>query len=229
MKTTQKVFSLSKNKKNELIFEFSLSNISIRGGIKRLIKILLSFIVWFFIPIFSFFDFLAQKKQLVLASVGLGIGLGLSVLISQRPDALFAFPHSATNSLVISVARLTIPGIDLSVPVGLGNVQELVHTFSDSGIIHDERTSGLENQGVVVLTEVGFSGVLDNLESVGIGDEIVLEGSNTAKYIFRVTEIRNMEAEYLPNVIGLYDDAVVIYKPLDLFRSQLYIVIAQPV
>lgn len=219
--------SVYKNAKNELVIEFQPQDLSLRKFLKFVIKSFLSLLVKIFTPIFAILDFLATKKQLVLSSVGLGIGLALSVLISQRPDALFAFPPMVDRKPQVYTQKMEIEKIDLSVPVELGTVQDILQTFSSSGLVHDERSAGLSS-GVSVIFDTGVGDSLEQFDKVRIGDRIELTGTNEAKYIYSVTEIRTVDSEYLPNVVGLYDEAVIIYKPLNLLRTRLYIVIAQP-
>ena len=226
MSQKNSVFSLHKNSHGDLIFEINPQKLSGKLIIKSILSILLKILL----PVFSVFDFLASKRKLVISSVGLGIGLGLSVLVTQHPDTLQAFPSlSLANLSKIRAQRLVISAIDLSVPVETGSVQDLLENISLDVLIHDERSADLGNYQPVVISEVGLKTILKDLEKVRIGDEIVIEGSNTAQYLYRVTEIRDMKAEYLPNVIGVNDDSLILYKSKNLVRTQLFIVIAKPV
>lgn len=226
MSQKNSILSLHKNSKGDLIFEINPQIISAKLIIKSILSILLKLLL----PIFSFFDFLANKRKLVISSVGLGIGLGLSVLVTQHPDTLQAFPLLSISSLTnIRAQRLVISSIDLSVPVETGSVQDLLENISLDVLIHDNRSADLGSYQPVVISEVGLKTILKDLEKVRIGDEIIIEGSNNAKYLYRVTEIRDMKAEYLPNIIGVNDDSVILYKSKNLLRTQLFIVIAKPV
>lgn len=226
MSNNNRVISLTKSIKGDLIFEINPQKLSF----KLLIKSLISLTLKILLPIFSFFDFLASKRKLVISSVGLGIGLGLSVLATQHPDTLQAFPSLALSNLSqIRPEQLVISSIDLSVPIETGSVQDLLENISLDVLIHDERSADLGSFKPVVISEVGLKSILKELEKVAIGDEISIQGSNNAKYLYRVTEIRDINSEYLPNVIGLNEDSLVLYKSKNLLRTQLYILIAKPI
>jgi len=220
------IFSLRKNPKGEIILEFSPEIITFKKVVKGILLILLKVST----PIFSFFDFLASKRKLVISSIGLGIGLGLSVLVTQRPDTIQAFPQlSVVNNFNIRVERIVISSIDLSVNVVTGNVQNLVENIQLGELVHDERSSELGSSNPVVVADVGIKNILVNLESVKIGDEIQIQGSNNATYRFKVSEIRDIKAEYLPNVIGSQEESLILYKSKNVLRTKLYILIAKPV
>lgn len=226
MQNTYKIINLSKNAKGELIFEFLPENITVTSIIKGFFVILLKITA----PMFRFFDFLASKKKLVISAVGLGIGLGLSVLVTQRPDAIQAFPElvGVTDSQV-RASQLIISSIDLSAPVVTGSVQDLIKNAGLSELIHDERSANLGGQTPVVISDVSIKNILSDLESVKIGDTVLITGSNSAQYTYKVTEIRDMKAEYLPNVIGANAESLILYKAKNLLRTQLYMLIAKPV
>lgn len=218
--------SLTKNSKGELIFEVNPEAITAFSIIKGVFALLLKI----FLPIFSIFDFLASRRKLVISSIGLGIGLGISVLVTQRPDTIQAFPDfSIQNTQTIRVQRVIIPSIDLSAPVVTGSVQDLIENINLSELVHDNRSAGLGSHQPVVIADVGVKNILVNLELIKIGDDVTIQGTNNANYNYRVIEIRDMKAEYLPNVIGAQDETLIIYKAKNIFRTQLYMVIAKPV
>lgn len=226
MSHQNKIFSLSKNNSGDLVFEVNPQNFRIVSLIKAVLSLLLKIVF----PLFSFFDFLASKKKLVISAVGLGIGLGLSVLVTQHPDTLQAFPTIAPESEAnIRAQRLVISEIDLSSEVATGNVQDLFENVTVDRLIHDERSSELGGLQPVVITQVGIKDILNNLEDLQIGDEIQVQGTNTALYSYRVVEIRDMKAEYLPNVIGANEESLIVYKSKNVLRTRLYMVIARPV
>lgn len=226
MTDENKVFGLSKNARGEIVFEIHPQNLSIVSLIKGVLAVLLRILL----PLFTFFDFLATKRKLVISSVGLGIGLGLSVLVTQRPDALQAFPSLVgTQNRNIRAQSVTIPSIDLSTPVTTGNVQDLLENVTLNSLVHDERSAELGNTEPVVIAEVGLQNILSELQAVQIGDEIQVQGSNNGLYRYKVTEIRDMKAEYLPNVIGVTQEALILYKSKNILRTQLYMVIAKQV
>ena len=219
---------MRKNNDWDISFNLAIEELTFKNVLKLVIKRLLSFVVWFFIPLFSFFDLLATKRKLVISSVGLGIGLGLSVLVTQHPDILQAFPQlNIQDTTGVHVARLHISNIDLSVPVIHTSVQDVVNNTTSNALVHDERSGKLGGKSPVVIAQVGLDPILRELESVAIGDTIIVEGSNGAQYHFIVTQIRDMQAEYLPSVVGAHESALIIYKPKNVLRTRLYMVIAQ--
>lgn len=221
---------LRKSAQGDLILEIKPENFSVRGVLKAAVKLVLSSLITITFPIFAFLDALASRKKLVISSIGLGVGLGLSVLITQRPDALQAFPDLATESTVeIRAARVVIPSIDLSTSVTTGSLQDLLKNSTIDTLIHDDRSAAVGSSGPVVIADVGVTNILENLEQVTIGDVVEVKGTNNATYNYRVTEIRDMKAEYLPNVVGAYQNVLILYKANNLFRTQLHIVIASPV
>lgn len=215
---------LHKNTKGDIIFEFNPHTFTITS----LIRIVLTLLLKIFLPLFALIDFLASKKKLVISSVGLGIGLGLSVLVTQHPDTLQAFPTlNEAEKQSIYVQQIRIPSIDLFTPVERGNVQDVLENVSIHSLVHDERSAELGGSYPVVVAEVGLDAILKNLEQVQIGDNIVVQGSNEAEYHFTVTEIRDMKAEYLPNVVGVNTNALILYKSKNALRTQLFMVIAK--
>lgn len=222
------LISLRKNSSGDVIFEINTENITLRAVLKTCIKGFLTVLLKLFLPLFSFFDYLASKKKLVISGVGLGIGLGLSVLISVRPDTLQAFPTLATAQGDVMATFVTIKSIDLQVPVEPGSVQDVFANAGLSTLIHDERSAELGSSGVVVIADASVKNIFENLDSVAIGDIIEVTGTNNGRYTFVVTEIRDMQAEFLPNVIGAQSEAVILYKTKDVLRTQVYMVIAKP-
>lgn len=226
MSKENKVLSVHKNTQGDVVLEFNPQNITFVA----VIKIILSSFLKIFLPIFAFFDFLATKKKLVISGAGLGIGLGLSVLVTQHPDTLQAFPTIVGDSNTPIVAQqIVISSIDLSSFVVSGSVQDIFKSPGSGLLIHDERSSELGGNYPVVIAEVGLQNILSNLDNVQIGDTVIVRGSNAADYKYAVTEIRDMKAEYLPNVIGANSDSVIIYKAKNFLRTQLFMVIAKPI
>lgn len=226
MSVEKPFLKLHKNIQGDIIFEFNPQNITIIS----VIKVLLLLFLKIFIPLFSFFDFLAARKKLVISSVGFGIGLGLSVLVTQHPDMLQAFPTlSETEKQMIYAQHIRISTIDLSAAVTQGNVQDLLENISVHSLIHDERSAELGGSYPVVIAEVGVDPILKNLGQVKIGDTIIITGSNAAEYYYTVTEIRDMRAEYLPNVVGVNTNALILYKSKNILRTQLLMIIAKPI
>ncbi len=220
------IVSFKKNSAGDIIFEINPQNIRISLVIKTILLILLKITL----PLFAFFDFLATKKKLVISSIGLGIGLGLSVLVTQHPDALQAFPElTSSKDNKIAVNQIQIPSIDFRSQVVPGNVQDIFENISLEYLIHDERSSELGGSFPVVVAQVGGLDILNNLEKVQIGDEVLVRGSNNALYQFRVTEIRDMKAEFLAHVIGANDESIILYKSKNVLRTRIYIVIAKPI
>lgn len=221
-----RVLTIRKNAQGEIILEVQPRNIRL----KSLVKGFLSVLVAICIPVFSFFESLAVRKRLVVTSVGLGIGLGFSVLVTQHPDTLQAFPViPATYTTPIRATRVTIPSIDLDSKVVTGTVQEVWESFTLESLVHDERSSELGGSTSVVIAEVGLSGILTDLESVALGDTIEVRGSNSALYRYTVTEIRDIRAEHIGSVIDTGANSLVLYKAKNMLRSQLYMLIAQPI
>jgi len=66
------------------------------------------------------------------------------------------------------------------------------------------------------------------MEAISIGDEIIVIGKNNGTYKYRVIEIREIEAQYLTNVIDKEENSLIIYKPENLLRTRLFVVVAKP-
>lgn len=221
----QTILNFSKNPHGDIIIEFNPRNIKFSIVIKSILALLIKI----FMPVFTIFDFLASKRKLVVSSVGLGIGLGLSVIVTQRPDTLQAFPaYSSTLAGNIRVQRIIVSSTDLSASVISGNLQDMFKNVTLNALVHDERSAGLGSTKPVVIAEVGVQNVLKDLELLQIGDKIEVIGSNNAHYLFKVTELRDMKAEYLPSVIAVHDESIILYKPKNVLRTQLYMVVAKP-
>lgn len=228
MSETEKFINIKKHKSGDLVFE--LKPINYRAGLKALIKLTLTMFLKIFVPFFKILDAMAERRKLVISSVGLGIGLGLSVIITQRPDAIQAFPTLISlEGYRVAVAVLRIPSIDLSVSVEDGHLQDIVENFTTDHVIHEKRSAGLGSKQTIVLADASARNLLPKLEEVTIGNEILLVGENNGTYNYRVTEVRSISAEYLPTVIADSDNALIIYKSNNLFRTHLHIVIARPV
>lgn len=220
---SKKIVDISKNKKGDVVFEFHPAQITAYEMIKQTFKLVLII----FVPFFKFLDFLALRRKLVIVSVGLGIGFGLSVLITQRPDSLQAFPTLGLNkNSQVAIDSITIPSLNFFSTVNSGSLQDVFTNVLEHELIHDERSGNLTEGKTIVISSVGAKNILADLEKLQIGDEIILTGSNTAEYSYKVIEIRDMQAEYLPHVISAHEDALILYTATNILRTQLYMVIA---
>jgi len=210
-----------------MIFELT-PNIS-RGVAKSLIKSLVKFVYKLFSPIFGFFDQLAERRKLVISSVGLGIGLGLSIIVTQRPDALQAFPVLEYGKLTGSeVSVIKINKLNIYETVKSGNLTNLYDNVLEDDLIHLEGSGFLGQKNPVVIADLGSKNLLKQMEAISIGDEIIVIGKNNGTYKYRVIEIREIEAQYLTNVIDKEENSLIIYKPENLLRTRLFVVVAKP-
>lgn len=220
---SEKIVNFSKNKKGDLVFEFHPHKISAYEVIKQTLTLLLII----FVPFFKFLDFLAERKKLLIVSVGLGIGFGLSVLITQRPDSLQAFPVLGVNrNTQVTIDSISIPSLNFFSTVTSGSMQDVFANVLEDELIHDQRSANLGEGKTIVISSVGAKNILTDLEKLTIGDEILVTGSNTAEYRYKVIEIRDMQAEYLPHVISAHENALILYTATNILRTQLYMVIA---
>jgi hypothetical protein len=233
MNNQKKFLAVKKLKTGDLVFEInpqSFGNLFLfsRSKFEKMIKLFLSLILIIFLPIFSVFDKLAEKRKLVVSSVGLGIGLGLSIIITQRPDVLQAFPVLDNQISVGAEAKyLKIPSIDIYSQVRRDGVDSLTKGIIEDELVHLNGSGFLGGSEPVVIADLSLKKILDNLEKIKIGDEIIIDGSNNGKYRYKVVEIRDTEAQYLQHVITKEVDSIILYKSNNLLRTQLFIVIAK--
>jgi hypothetical protein len=224
---SEPIISFKKKKSGDLFFELDLRAFL---NIKQLIKFLLSILLYISNPVFRFFDFLASKRKLVISAVGLGLGLGLSVLVTQRPDALQAFPELINNNArQIEVSSLKIETIDLYTEVKKGSVVDVFNNLAINYLIHDDRSGNLGSKQPLVIASMGNRDILENLQAVEIGNEIILIGSNNGVYKYRVIEIRDAHADNLPAIISSQDNSLIVYKPTNFLRTKIYAVVARPI
>lgn len=227
MYDTNSLFKFKKMRSGDLVLEFT-PNVS-RETLKSLIKWSFKFIFKIFSPIFYFFDKLAEKRKLVISSVGFGIGLGLSIIVTQRPDTLQAFPVFENISVVGTQAKIIkFPRIGFYELVKGGNLSDITQNVFENELIHVNGSGFLGQKSPVVIADLGTKNLLHSLESVKIGDEVVVIGKNNGTYKYRVIEIREIDSQYLNNVIDQAENSVVIYRSQNLLRTQLYIVVAKP-
>ncbi len=218
---------IKKLRSGDIIFEFT-PYIS-REIIKRAIKWGFKLIFKLFSPVFLFFDKLAEKRKLVISSVGFGIGLGLSIIVTQRPDALQAFPILENRTIAGAEARIIkIPELNLYETIKSGNLTNLSDNIFSDELIHLEGSGFLGQNSPVVVADLGSKNLLKKIEAIKIGAEITVIGKNNGIYRYRVIEIRGIEAEYLTHIIATAENSLIIYKPENLLRTQLFVVIAKP-
>ncbi|NCQ65331.1 MAG: hypothetical protein COZ34_02890 [Candidatus Pacebacteria bacterium CG_4_10_14_3_um_filter_34_15] len=227
MFNTNNMIKIKKLRSGDMIFELT-PNIS-RGVAKSLIKSLVKFVYKLFSPIFGFFDQLDERRKLVISSVGLGIGLGLSIIVTQRPDALQAFPVLEYGKLTGSeVSVIKINKLNIYETVKSGNLTNLYDNVLEDDLIHLEGSGFLGQKNPVVIADLGSKNLLKQMEAISIGDEIIVIGKNNGTYKYRVIEIREIEAQYLTNVIDKEENSLIIYKPENLLRTRLFVVVAKP-
>jgi len=215
----------SKSKDIILEINFNFSH----ETLKRIIKGLLGFVFKIFLPLFSFFDKLAEKRKLVISSFGLGIGLGLSIIITQRPDALQAFPNLVNQMMVgVEVKTIEIPKIDLSLNVRHNSLNSFVENVVSNELIHIDGSGYLGQNKPMVVADLSSKNLLMKIEGMGIGDEIVAIGKNNGTYKYRVIEIRETESQYLPHVIAKEENSLILYKSQNLIRTRVFIIVAKP-
>jgi hypothetical protein len=228
MSVLKTAVKIKKMRSGDVILELTpdFSNFSM----KRVVKFFLSLLLKIFLPIFSLFDRLAEKRKLVISSVGLGIGLGLSIIVTQRPDTLQAFPVLVyKNNLGSSVEVLKISKLDLYATVRQASLTSFTENIVSDDLIHLEGSGFLGQNKPVVIADLSSRNLLSEIENLNIGDEIMAVGQNNGTYKYRVIEIREIEAQYLPQVIASKENSLVIYKAKNLLRTQLFIVVSIPV
>lgn len=228
MSNTKNIIKFKKTRRGDLVCELNPS--FSRQAIKALVKSFLRLVLFIFVPIFSFFDRLAEKRKLVVSSVGLGIGLGLSIVVTQRPDALQAFPV-LENAVIggAEVALVKIPKLDLYLEVKRDEISSFVENIATDKLVHLQGSGYLGEHKPVVIADLSSRGLLSGFDQMSIGDEIIVEASNKGVYKFRVIETRETEAQYLPHVIAEESNALIIYRSENLLRTRLFIVVAKPV
>lgn len=219
------LIKVKKLRSGDVILEITPSFSSL--SIKKIVKSFLSLLLIIFLPIFSFFDKLAEKRKLVISSVGLGIGLGLSIIVTQRPDTLQAFPVLAyKNDLGSSVKTLKIPKLNLYVTVKQDSLNSFTENITSDALIHLEGSGFLGQNKPVVIADLSSRSLLNKIENLNIGDEIIAIGKNNGTYRYRIIEIREIEAQYLPQIISRDNNSLVIYKANNLLRTKLFIIVS---
>lgn len=221
-----KMIKVKKLKSGDVIFEITPS--FSRLFLKNLIKFFVKLIYKLFSPIFLFFDKLAEKKKLVISSVGFGIGLALSIITTQRPDALQAFPlMDSVSSLGADVGELKIPSLDLYETVRSGSLLNVSDNFFENQLVHLDNSGKLGQTNPIVIADLGTKNLLNKIDEIKIGSEIIAIGKNKGIYKFKVIETREVEAEYLPHIVAKEEEALILYKSNNLLRTRLFVVVAR--
>ena len=109
-----------------------------------------------------------------------------------------------------------------------GNLTNLYDNVLEDDLIHLEGSGFLGQKNPVVIADLGSKNLLKQMEAISIGDEIIVIGKNNGTYKYRVIEIREIEAQYLTNVIDKEENSLIIYKPENLLRTRLFVVVAKP-
>ncbi len=221
-----KMIKVKTLKSGDVIFEITPK--FSRTFLKNLIKFLVKLIYKLFSPIFSLFDKLAEKKKLVISSVGFGIGLGLSIITTQRPDTLQAFPlMDSFYSLGSQVSELKIPSLDLYETARSGSLLNLSDNLFENQLVHLDNSGKLGQMNPVVIADLGTKNLLEKIEEIRIGSEIIAIGKNKGIYKYKVIEIREVDAEYLPHIVAKEENALILYKANNILRTRLFIVVAR--
>lgn len=218
---------IKKQKSGDLILEINPD--FFRPALKKVIKAFLRISLNIFLPIFSIFDKLAEKRKLVISGVGLGIGLGLSIIITQRPDTLQAFPLMS-NQMAAGVEPriLRISQLDIYLSIKHDRLTSLLQNITTNELIHLDGSGFLGQKKPIIIADLSSKNLLNTFEEINIGDEIIIIGSNEGTYKYHVIEIRDTEAQYLPHVIAKEENSLIIYKPQNILRTQIFIVVAKP-
>jgi len=216
------LIKFSKNRRGEVVMEINPPEISL----KKIFKFFAIFLISVFNPIFNFFDSLAENRKLVISAVGLGIGLGLSIVTTQRPDILQAFGSGEKINRLVSVSSLSIPNLNYYSAVNILEEDSLVSNVFSNKIFQLSKFGSLSSVTPIVITSFNQTSLIP-LDKVVIGDEVKVRGSNKGAYSFRVVEVKEIEAEYLTQVISRYEKALVMYMPLNVLRTRILVVVAR--
>ena len=225
MQYSRRSFSLRRDKNGDLTIEFDLKNFSP----KEVVRALLRFFVWFFTPVGLFFEQNAHKKQWLIATIGLGLGVALSIIVTQRPDGLQAFPQSAQFTTGGSLPQaIRIPAIDVYASVETREVRQLVSFQSRKIAIHDKRSAQIGSGGITLISDAWPSALFDKLAQLELGDLIFVLGVHQAEYQYSVIEVRNISTEHLPALLALHSNALFVYTAANPLETELHVVVARP-
>lgn len=215
------------SKKNtDYQIEIDLSTDAVKKAIRWLLKLVVAIVV----PPLSLLEKAGVHKRPVLVGLGLGLGFVFSILTTQRPDILQAFPAAAQNvGIVVQPQVLWVSRIDWHADISSQSVNEALLGRVVESLLLDPRSAGLGTQGNIVVFDNPIGGAEKHLAQLKIGDEVVVRASNTAEYRYSITEIRQIQAEYLPHIFNMHSDALYLYAARNPLRTQLLVLVAKPI
>lgn len=165
------------------------------------------------VQLFSRLDALTGHRSALVATMGIGLGFGLSVVLFYQPTATQA------NLPVVSQAAVQAPTAML---VKLPKYETTEKVTQDQPLLQ---------LGEGLVTHVQFAGGSDMATYLGrasLGDAVEVTGSNNGLYRFAVVEIKYIDAERINTVLQQDATSLVLSAPLDFFKSKLLVLVARP-
>lgn len=176
---------------------------------KRLFHIAYNFVAW-----------LDSVYVLFAAVIGLGFGLGISLVVFQTP------PQSLASAEIIQTEK-GIPVDQISITDNKGQIRLQERVCVESCAVREHIASvGLGKSAAVVLESLNGD-VLSTLQETHLGDELVLKGSNNGKYRYTVVETREINSDSLNVVISLQNSGVVLAGKKGLLGQKSVVVVAR--
>lgn len=224
------LMSVKRRKKGKVFIDFSSlssKNESYRQSNRSAVKKLLSRVFVASHAVIAFFIREQYAHYARFAIVGFGIGIGISLSVVHRPDITYAIPFAPTIQQHVTAESISFGSKSLTYPVRSGSLWEATHGRS-AAFIHLRDSAGLEGGGASYLTlKSSVFGHTSRFKSITIGESITIGASNNGVYSYTVTQKRYVSSDELLPAIESVGDGVLLSIPLDLFRSELLLIIAQ--
>lgn len=224
------IFSFRRTPKGDLLvsFDYGLLGIWLGNRLSQLVH------RWISSPIFRLLyavvyslDQLAYKRLLLAVIFGLGLGVGFTFIVLERPDQTAAFPE-----IVMAQANGPLPEVvELGSPEGAATLTQTDNLGSffllpSSNVVYLSTSARLGEAGVTKIGVGQNSSLSEKIKNLALGEEIRLTGDNQGVYSYQVTEIRVIDSDDIGQLRCVGHSCVIGLTPSSRWQSSLTAVVA---
>jgi hypothetical protein len=165
-------------------------------------------------------------KAVLMMIAGLGLGLGMSYVIFQRPSLTTAVPLTEVHEVTgPAIKELRLPDKEVKISVN----QEVNHTpFTSARVVsHVPGSARPTEPGVIILADP--QGWLEkNLSTAQLGQTIQVVGDNNGIYSYTIIQVRNTTQDDLQQFVIDPTETLILYSRYSWFNNDVIAVIARP-
>lgn len=133
------------------------------------------------------------KKPFLITSALIIIGfllLSIPLAIKIHNETILSFKGTYTNSATyahkVIPVKITIPKIDVSLPVYKTQIVNGTWQIAENGASYLENSSGIGEKHSAIIYNHNTIGKFNNLSKLKVNDTIILEGSDKKLHVYKV-------------------------------------------